>query len=331
MFFDRPLLLLIIPGMLFVWWIFFREKIWYTVPNPLLGKYLRYPLVIWIQYGIRCILILLLWLLLAGFQLSHSKTIIESTGKHIVIVLDISKSMLAEDISPNRLTRAQEGLISFLKEDSGDRFSYVVFAGKPFLLSSGTSDISGLEQLVRTTTPDLIRQDVPGLSGTNIGDALLLASTVLTGNSGAIILITDGRANLGLDPYLAAKHLQLWGSYPVYTIGIGNLSGSILSYTDEMGKIQYFYNEKWEKLKADIDAPMLQEIARITGGQYFHAKQPQDFVTIFQSLIDGVKSTPIYTPHLSYQSMESILVVLVGLLLSIHAFIARYIREKYWF
>ena len=117
--------------------------------------------------------------------------------------------MLADDIAPNRLERAKEVLISFLREESVDRYGLVIFAGKAFILSPLTTDTRALQSSLSTVTTDTIKQFLPGLSGTNIGDALLagelLESDIATGST--LILITDGRANIGIDPRTAARVL----------------------------------------------------------------------------------------------------------------------------
>ncbi len=264
-------------------------------------------------------------------SITITEPIIEKSGKNIVLVLDISKSMLAEDIHPNRLDRAKSVLRTFFERPSGDHFSYIVFAGKPFLLSPLTDDRIALQKMVDITSPDMIKQELPGVSGTNIGDALILASTMVHGQSGAIILMTDGRANLGIDPILAAKTISEQGKTPIFTIGIGNLSGSVLSYTDEDGQVQYFYNEKGEKLKADIDESMLQRIAEITGGSYAHADNADHFSTIFSRLESIVKTPVRYTSITHSISLSSVLVVFFCLFLVLHHECMRYIRRKYRF
>jgi len=128
-----------------------------------------------------------------------------SEPKNIVIVLDISRSMLAEDIIPNRIESAKNTIHTFLTERKNDVIAFIAFAGKPFLISPFSDDYTGLAEIVKNMTPYFIRQENPGLSGTAIGDALLLANMTLSGRTGekSIIFITDGRTNIGIDPYIA--------------------------------------------------------------------------------------------------------------------------------
>lgn len=104
----------------------------------------------------------------------------QKEGTDIVFVLDISKSMLAEDLLPNRIEVAKKVIADFVSKREGDRFGLVIFAGKPFLLSPLTSDLEAYSAILSKVTTDSVRQEIPGLSGTNIGEGLLLASESLS-------------------------------------------------------------------------------------------------------------------------------------------------------
>lgn len=177
-------------------------------------------------------MIFLTFLILAFPSFSLVRKVPVSSDKSVTLVLDISKSMLADDIAPSRLERAKDLLISLLSHESTNQYGLVIFAGKAFVLSPLTTDREGLKNMIQNITTDTIRQNLPGLSGTNIGDALL-ASDILNHHldlkTKDIILITDGRANIGIDPITAAEYLRSHGSR-VSAIGIGESSGALLSY-----------------------------------------------------------------------------------------------------
>ncbi len=96
----------------------------------------------------------------------------------------------------------------------------------------------------------------------------------------SIILITDGKANIGIDPIVAAKE-SLKQGIRIYPIGIGSLSGAELSYTDNSGMKQYFSDGSGGHLRSDLDEPMMRELARATRGEYFHADDRLGLQTIF--------------------------------------------------
>lgn len=101
-------------------------------------------------------------------QMSETKN--QSNGIDIVLVLDVSKSMLAEDLKPNRIIAAKKIIAEFVQKRTNDRMGLVIFAGKPFASIPLTFDTAGFSALLDKISPDSIRQEIPGLSGTAIGD-----------------------------------------------------------------------------------------------------------------------------------------------------------------
>ncbi len=99
-----------------------------------------------------------------------TRTDVSKKGIDIAIVFDISKSMLAEDIKPNRIEAAKKVMSDFVSRFTSDRLAIVLFAGKPFLSTPLTFDYTALVDAVERMTTDSIRQDIPGLSGTAMGD-----------------------------------------------------------------------------------------------------------------------------------------------------------------
>lgn len=206
--------------------------------DPLFTKMcIRKPwMIVLILIGKSTVFILFILLLarpvLEEFQIEEKKN-----GIDIVFVLDISRSMLAEDITPNRIEKAKTTLSNFLEEERQDRIGLVIFAGKPFITSPLSYEYGALSQIIDGFSVDSILQDIPGLSGTAFGEALLIAGDMFgTGvsNSGShmIIALTDGRANIGIDPIISAKHLAERG-VRVDVIGIGSVSGTLLYTTND--------------------------------------------------------------------------------------------------
>ncbi len=203
-----------------------------------------------------------------------------------MIVFDISLSMLAEDIHPNRMETAKIVMKNFIATRSSDRIGLIIFAGKPFVSIPFSTDYSGIKHVVAWLSPYLIRQDLPGLSGTNIGDAILLANMTHSGGKSvekSIILLTDGRANIGIDPIVASEESKD-SHIKIYTVGIGSASGTDLFYTDTYGKKTYFYNGSGGILQADLDEPMMMRIAETTGGKYFQADNRSALEEIFAGI-----------------------------------------------
>lgn len=271
--FDFPLAFTIIPIFLGIWIWYTKEKYGNTSPNIFLKKYTKTPKISIFLWTIRAMIVIILASIIASphMIITTNKTIIEP--KNIMIVLDISRSMLAEDILPNRMEIAKKSLQDFLGSRENDRFSLVIFAGKAFHLVSNSSDTTGISGLIESISPSYIRQEKPGLSGTNIGDALLLGHTILKSSASEkyIILITDGNANIGSNPEEVATMIS-GENIAIYTIGIGTKKSEPLAYTDASGQKKYFYDEKWEKIVNDLDDEKLKKISDISGGQYFSAE-----------------------------------------------------------
>ncbi len=144
-----------------VWYIFAREKIGAIHPNALIAKYLRTPKKIWILWVLRTLMIGSLISIIAGPSIVHVITTIQKIPQDIMIVFDISLSMLAEDISPNRITVAKNVMKSFVQNRAGDRIGLIIFAGKPWVSVPFSTDYAGISSIVSGLSPDLIRQDLP--------------------------------------------------------------------------------------------------------------------------------------------------------------------------
>ncbi len=144
--------------------------------------------------------------------------------------------MLAEDIKPNRIEAAKKVMSDFVSRFTSDRLAIVLFAGKPFLSTPLTFDYTALVDAVEHMTTDSIRQDIPGLSGTAMGDGLLVALDTLKNNEKerqkVIIVITDGEANMGINPNVVSKLAREQG-VKIYTLGIGDPAGTDLYVTNQ--------------------------------------------------------------------------------------------------
>ncbi len=239
--------------------------------------------------------------------------------------------MLAEDISPSRILIAKSVVRDFISERQSDRIGLIIFAGKPFVSVPFSTDYSGISSIVSRLSPDLIRQDLPGLSGTNIGDALLLANMAYSGSRSqgkSIILLTDGRANIGIDPTISASESRdQW--IRIFSVGIGSLSGVELSYTDSYGQRQYFSDGIGGRLRSDLDETMMGNLAKQTGGQYFHADDRIGLASAFSDIAATLPSITESKTETKQSDLTPVLLILFVLLLIIERADLRYIIRKY--
>ena len=214
------------------------------------------------------------------FGLSSPETVNSSehvlpSGIHIMVVLDTSGSMAAEDFQPgNRLEGAKKVLVDFIRGRRSDRIGLIVFGGRSVTRSPLTLQHDSLIQTLQSTEMG----DLP--EGTAIGMAimsginrLLTAEESKTGDR-IMLLITDGRNNGEIHP-LDAVSFAVKNKIKIYTIGVGGFGPSPYPVVDSEGKKTYRYE------KADLDEDLLKTIATRTGGEYFRASDPASMNALF--------------------------------------------------
>ena len=207
------------------------------------------------------------------------------SGIHIMIVLDTSGSMAAEDFKPvNRLEGAKDVLHDFIRGRRSDRIGLVIFGGR----SITRSPLTLQHDTLLRTLKDIKLGDLP--DGTAIGMAIMSGINRLLideENQGdrILILITDGRNNGEIHP-LTAVDEAVKHRIKIYTIGVGGFGAAPYPVLLQDGSKTYRYE------KADLDEGLLQAIASRTGGSYFRASDPESLSTLFQQIDRLEKSEP---------------------------------------
>lgn len=213
-------------------------------------------------------------------RIEHDSTT-TTEGIDIVLAIDVSTSMLAQDLRPDRITAAKEVAGSFVADRYGDRIGLVVFAGEAFTQSPLTTDQATLQTLLGRIRSGVIED------GTAIGDGIATAINRLReseAKSKVIILLTDGVNNrMHIAPLTAAEIAANMG-IKVYTIG-GGRHGTAPYPTVDM-----FGNPTTVQAKVEIDEKMLSEIASMTGGEYFRATDTQTLKSIYDRINSMEKS-----------------------------------------
>jgi Ca-activated chloride channel homolog len=194
---------------------------------------------------------------------------------NIVLVADISRSMLAEDIEPNRLERARLFSRRLLRELPGDRFGLVVFAGRSYTLSPLTVDHSAIELYVDALDPNMV-----SMGGSSLGDALRQATDLLRGaqierGDRIVVVLSDGEVTEELPAVRAATERAERAGVRVMTVGFGTLAGARIEVRDEAtGEARVIRNEYGEVHLTQLDESTLRDIASRTGGTYVRADEP---------------------------------------------------------
>lgn len=227
---------------------------------------------------------LLVWAMLvvalARPQSTSSRQDVSIEGIDIVMAMDISTSMLAEDFRPNRLEAAKDVAKDFINGRSTDRIGLVVFSGESFTQCPLTTDHGVLLTLIDEVKSGMIED------GTAIGDGLGTAVNRLKESqaiSKVIILLTDGENNRGfIDPLSAAEIAKVY-NLRVYTIGIGTIGTAPYPFDTPFG-IQY------QQVEVRIDEELLGQIADMTGGKYFRATNKSKLEDIYKEIDQLEKS-----------------------------------------
>ena len=211
----------------------------------------------------------------------------DDEGIDIVLVLDVSLSMLAEDFPPNRLAALQDIAQDFLRRSGGHRVGIVIFAGDTYVQSPLTRDRVALASLLDSVSVYTLNQSKGG--GTAIGDALLVATRSLekqkiAGRDQAVVLITDGESNLGIDPMLAAGYARK-NQVRLYAIGIGS----------ETPQEVFFQGERVggdTPFLAALDDERLLALTHEADGLYFRATDADALGQVFGEL-SRLESAPL--------------------------------------
>ncbi|MFQ5665536.1 MAG: VWA domain-containing protein [Candidatus Binatia bacterium] len=211
----------------------------------------------------------LLIVALAGPQWGFHWEAVHREGIDLVIALDTSRSMLAEDVKPNRLQRAKLAVEDLVKQLHGDRVGLVAFAGSAFAQCPLTLDYEAFTESLRAVDVGIIPK-----GGTALAQAITSGVAAFEGHQGkheALILITDGEDHEGhVDA--AAKEAADKG-IKIYTIGIGTPDGELIPITVH-GQQMFLKDRQGQVVKSRLDEKTLEQIATTTNGAYLHATGP---------------------------------------------------------
>lgn len=232
----------------------------------------------------RMLVFILLVVALARPQTSSRTEKHTTEGIDIILAMDISGSMLAEDFKPNRIDASKKVAMEFIDGRENDRIGLVVFSGESFTQCPLTTDHSVLKNLLKDIKSGMIED------GTAIGMGLATSVSRLKDSkakSKVVILLTDGVNNRGfIDPLTGAQIAQSFG-IRVYTVGVGTMGMAPYPMQTPFG-IQY------QNVPVQIDEEVLQKISDMTGGKYYRATDNKKLRAIYQE-IDKLEKSKIET------------------------------------
>lgn len=262
-----------------------------------------------------CSIILLSWL----FS-NIEKQIVKKEGIDIQIVLDMSYSMIAEDIQPRRIDAAKQMLSNFIGEINSDRVGVILFSGKPFQSVPLTYDYDFLQDFIWAISVDIVNQSTNiDLAGTALWDGLVLASDVLSRDyperEKVIILITDGEANKWVEPELALRLLKQEG-IKTYTIWVWKWEETTINVP--IGNFVQQITISW------VDEEILRKISDETGAEYFKADSSDTFKQILDTIAQLEKTELEYEIYNTQKSQSIVILCILLTFLSMLAYIHFY-------
>lgn len=322
--FDNPWMLVLLPIILgvLVWGyrrnrqmlpaiLFPRAAYWKTLENPWIRRLIAS------RRWVRLTVIILVFLAILRPQWVSQLKELSEPGVDVVIAMDVSGSMAAEDFSPdNRLVAAKNVAREFVESRPNDRIGMVVFGSFALTQCPLTTDHQVLVDLI-----DRIRIAEAG-EDTAIGLGLATAVNRLRGStakSKVVILITDGVNNAGGILPEAAARIAAESNVKVYTIAIGKEGGAPIPYIDPIKGKVYETDEKGEVVLTQVDEGTLKVIAAATGGRYFRAtdekvlKSVYDTIGQLETSKSSFKVTREYTEWFPYLLWTAVVILILDL------------------
>lgn len=314
-------LLLIIPAL--AGWYIWRDKkatgaVMFSLATPLshhAGKSIKYTR--HIPKILRLLGLSFIIVALARPQSSLSWQNVTSEGIDIVVALDISGSMLAEDFKPNRLEASKAVAMNFIKERPNDRIGLVIYSGESFTQCPLTTDHDILINLFKDIKNGMIED------GTAIGMGLANAVNRLReseAKSKVVILLTDGENTTGSIPPVTAAEIAREFNVRVYTIGVGKRG--MAPYP-----VKTMWGKQLQQIEVKIDEKTLQQIADITGGKYFRATNKNKLAAIYDE-IDQLEKDKIEVTEFRKKDEKFLGWALAGFGLLFLEFLNKYIFMK---
>lgn len=320
MYFEYPKLLwlMIVPALLVLHYIYLElserhphMRVSTSVPWTASG--MSYMAVLrHVPFVLRTFALAMIIVAIARPRSSEQMEKVDTEGIDIVLAMDVSTSMLARDLTPDRISASKDIAIEFISQRPSDRMGIVVFAGESFTQCPLTTDRATLINLMKEVQTDIIED------GTAIGNGLATAVARMKDSdakSRVVILLTDGVNNRGeISPQMAAEIARTYG-VRVYTIGVG-----------KEGMAPYPVMTPWgvevQNVKVEIDEKLLAEIAESTGGRYFRATDNTKLAEIYGEInkMEKARTTvdnfPVYKELFGTYALLALLALLLELLLN---------------
>ena len=320
MYFEYPKLLwlMVVPALMVLHYVWLevakrRPHLRVSTAVPwLVKRSLLMPALRHVSYALWVFAMVMIVVAIARPRSSSTMEKIDTEGIDIILAMDVSTSMLARDLTPDRISASKDIAIEFISQRPSDRMGIVVFAGESFTQCPLTTDRASLINLMKEVQTDLIED------GTAIGNGLATAIARMKDSdakSRVVILLTDGVNNRGeVSPQMAAEIAKTY-DVRVYTIGVG-----------KEGMAPYPVMTPWgvdvQQVKVEIDEKLLEEIAESTGGRYFRATDNTKLAEIYAEInkMEKAKTTvdsfPVYEEKFALFALLALAALMLELIIN---------------
>ncbi|RMG61238.1 MAG: VWA domain-containing protein [Bacteroidetes bacterium] len=279
-----------------------------------------------LKFILAAVALILLVVALANPQIGQSYEKVQRSGVDLMIALDISRSMMAEDEKPSRLAKAKQFISSLTEELAGDRIGLILFAGNAYLQVPLTSDYVAARTLLRAINPE-----IAGSQGTNIGEAIRVADEAFDRSEAefrTMLIISDGEdheaAALEMARTAAGKGMT------IYTMGVGSPKGSPIPEYRNGRQVGYKQDRSGSIVLSKLNETMLQQVAATGNGSYFRLTQARADASNFARELAGLEKRDfeeyVFT---DYEDYFQVFLALALLFLVLEFFVTE--RRLTWF
>lgn len=241
----------------------------------------------------------------------------------IIFALDVSQSMLCQDIAPNRLTQAQRLCQELIQKLSGNRLGVILFAGEAYMQVPLTTDYEAVSLLLQSSNPDMISSQ-----GTSIGEALEIAqqSTAKSNGNRVVLVITDGEDHEARAESQARQAAR--SGMKIFTIGVGSEEGGFVPFVDENGMADYKRDVSGKPVTSKLNAGVLRKLASLGGGSFFRLGAQSDaLVDALMDKLQKVEKREYEQRVVSEYRSHFQLFLLLGLVFLLAEFLIHYRKQ----
>ena len=277
----------------------------------------------WLKNGLIMLAFAFLLIACANPQWGNRKQKIKAKSSDVIIALDISQSMLAEDVSPNRMERSKRFVTQLIKSLRGERIGLIFFAGSAYLQSPLSNDYASADVYIKAASPKQA-----GTQGTVVAEAIELAVNIFGKDNPtqkALIIISDGE-NHETEAIKAAEKARENGTF-IYTVGIGSQEGAYIPIVQN-GKKVYKTDKSGQPITSALNVGLLQDIAEAGGGEFYMIDQTMTALKKIDREIDKIEKQDVEQRSFTDFNSYFQLILLMAIIFFILEFFIRNFSDK---